>query len=494
MAEISRIVSVTTSVRAAGVTTRDFGRTLFITDDDTLAARGAYRFRVYPSATAVAEDFASTSEVVKAANVYFAQSPAPRPLVVARFSSSDAAHRFVGGESTKTEADLLEGLQAITAGELDLGGGAVSTINLSGASDLGGVATALQAALRGGANSALDNAVVTYASRQFTITVPYSTTYTPMLPTGDLAEALFLSTDLGGLLFEGGAGELIADALTGIEQADSSWHFVTLQASLETSANSLAVAEWVEARQYMYSAGESGAAALVPNEETSVGAQLHALKRQKTFVTWSGTAGDYKPLAVAGTAGTVNYEGSNTIKTLKFKSLSGVTADNLSATELGELERKRVNSYVPYAGEGIFAEGTCAAPGVWIDVRQFLNWFQNAVQSETFSLLNASPRVPQTEPGIATLRNVIDTVCQRAVRNGAIAHGVVSEGLRSQIGAVFGDDTFEATLSRGYIIHIGDLAEQSSADRSARKSPPVQVFLKGSGAIHSVEIAVTFEN
>ena len=53
---------------------------------------------------------------------------------------------------------------------------------------------------------------------------------------------------------------------------------------------------------------------------------------------------------------------------------------------------------------------------------------------------------------------------------------------------------FEGVLPTGYLIYIAPLASQAQSARDARVAPSISVFLKGSGAVHFVDIDLTFEN
>ena len=69
--DISSIVRVTAQIAPQGVLRRDFGRTLFLTTDDTLGVSGADRVRVFASMDDVAAVFEPDREPYKAASIYF---------------------------------------------------------------------------------------------------------------------------------------------------------------------------------------------------------------------------------------------------------------------------------------------------------------------------------------------------------------------------------------------------------------------------------------
>ena len=184
---------------------------------------------------------------------------------------------------------------------------------------------------------------------------------------------------------------------------------------------------------------------------------------------------------------------------MNLRQLPGTLADDITATQKAELDRKMCNYYVPLfatgsPGANSYMPGTTFKSGVWQDVRYWLDWLVNAIQVDVFNLLYAAPRVPQTEPGITAIQEVIEAACKQGVDNGGIAPGTLSAANILDVKQTTGNLDFDGYLPKGYLIYAPPLSEQSQADRELRKSTPFKVWLKGSGAIHFVEIDLIFEN
>jgi len=81
------------------------------------------------------------------------------------------------------------------------------------------------------------------------------------------------------------------------------------------------------------------------------------------------------------------------------------------------------------------------------------------------TIVSGKPLLPQSEPA------------------GFIAPGVWNGGEVLNL-------TNGTTLDAGYIVMAEAVADQSQADRDARKAPPIYVCIKTAGAIHYVTIAV----
>ena len=491
--EIADVVRVTASVRPRGVIRKDLGRTLLLTTDDTLGAAGASKVGTYARFDDVSEVFASGTAPYEAAKIYFAQSPFPRNLVVGRWADADADTVIRGGAP-----ETLAELNAITAGRFGFEGAPTvfGNLNLSGANTFDAAAATIQAAVRQVSGDAGATVVYSASPQRFIITLPDQGN-TGLLIDQDghpsVAGELGLTAATGATYAQGADAETIEAALDAITDIDDSFYFVALEAALNDTDSVLAVSAWVAANPYMFAAEANAAGVLTAQETASYAAQVSALQSARTFITWSDNP-DYKALSVAARFSSVNFASPGSLITGKFKTLPGTLSDALTATAKQELDRKQVNHYSPYGGDNIYAEGYTVQPGIWIDVQYWIDWFTNAVQVDVYNLLRSSPRVPQTLPGIAVISEVIEGVCRQGVANGGIAPRSISPGMAADIRQATGDDEFDGELSNGYLVYSSPLSEQSQSERETRKSPPFRVWLAGAGAVHFVDINLTFEN
>ena len=227
-------------------------------------------------------------------------------------------------------------------------------------------------------------------------------------------------------------------------------------------------------------------------KQRAFAARLSAVQSERTFLIWSATA-DYKAVSMAGRLSSVAFSQAGSLITLAYKSLPGCTPDVLTATQRSELDRKNLNYYRAISGKNLVIGGSTLKPRTWVDVRYWVDWVKDAIRTDVFNLLTTSRRIPQTQTGITAIRDTITSVCEQGVRNGGIAPGQVSPALQARIAQAIGGD-FEGFLPNGYLIHIEPLSTQSQTSRDAREAPPISVFFKGSGAVHFVDIDLTFEN
>ena len=491
---ISDIVRVTASIQASGVTRREFGRALFVTTDTTLPAAGEGRVRSFASLEEIESVFGSGTQPRLAATAYFGQNPRPRNLIVGRWINTTASTRFVGTTPDDAPADLTESDYSFT-----LNGITVSAINLASATTTTAVATAIQTRVRAADTSFNTNGaevVVAFENGVYEISFPDGRTLdTQTIGNAGAGNNLAPLIGLDDATYVQGAPAepSITDALSAFAGIDSSFSFVTVENQQATNASVMTgIAGWVNTRNLLFSAQSFDPDALTQGDSTSIAYQLSQLQLARTFVTHS-TSTDYKCMAIAGVLASVNLGQPNSLITAKFRTLQGFAADDYTTTQRNVLDGKRINYYTTFGNNPIYAEGVTLKSGLFIDTQLWLDWAANAIQTAIWSQLLNSRSVPQTAAGVASIRSSIVSTLDEGVVNGGIAPGQVSPDFTRDIRETTGSQDFDGFLSSGYLVHIGSLAAQSQTDREERKLPPVKCWLKGSGSIHSAEIALSFE-
>ena len=499
MPEIGDIVRITSTIAPLGALRKEFGVSLLLTSDaSVLGAGGPSKIRQYGNHRSVASDFGSNTEPYKAAERYFSQEPVPKKLVIGRWAHVNVPTTIKGGE-----APSLEAIKKISDGSLKINSDQFTGIDLSSSANLAAVATTLQTALRAGDNAALDDLEVTYDAdtKGFIISSP---TYLriPRAAEKSITNGVQDGTDLsaflkldaeGSLYQEGHEAETVKDALAAIEVLNQEFYFVLAESSFNGTPNMAAVSEWANANKYMPFLESNEAGVLTTGDAVTEAAKLSATTPQRTALFYSEEA-DYKAVSAAARLSGVNMTGVNSIITLNLKALPGCTPDYISQGQYAELQRKNINFYSRIGANNALTDGRTLSPGIWIDVRYWLDWFVNATQVDVYNALYSSGRIPQTAAGVAVIHEAIETVCRQGVRNGGIAPGIVSPTMKGNIQTAIGDSEFDGLLSNGYLIYSTPLAEQSQTQRDERASPPFRVWLKGSGAIHNLDIDITFEN
>ena len=446
-------------------------------------ATGAGRLKTYTDIASVGKDFLTTSEPYLAAQRYFSQDPFPKALIVGRWAKGNVSSEIRTGKITGTvpPAALKQ-----SNGSFRILGTNVTGINSASTTSWTAYATLLTSAING---TALSGFTVEWDAANTRFNFKHATY-------GDLSDLLTTATtsvgsDFSALLMGtaatgatsilGSAATTLAAGLDAIEDLDSSFYFVTIEKGENDADASADLDEWVAARSYHAMLETNSSDTLVTGESTSKAAEISANESARTCLSYS-SAEEYLSMSVAARLSAVNLNGSNSLITLNLKQMPGVDPDiDLSATQIAELIRKNINYYTKLGSSSVYRDGRNLKPGIWTDVRFFLDWFVNACQVETFNTLYSSNRIPQTPAGIATIKEAIIGVCRDAVRNGGVAPGQVAASTKADIISVTGNSDFDGYLANGYLVHAGSIADQAQSEREARKSPAFRVFLKGSG-------------
>ena len=403
-------------------------------------------------------------------------------IVVLTVGPSSTAYTVTVSDGTDTEVAAL-----YWPFRLELLGTESLVINTKGLTTLEAVAAAIQSAfvtrITGGLSVSASNGTLIVSLPPQDLGVGFTDS--------DESRVLGLSPQVGARMFDGADSETITQALDRLAQIDPDFYFVTLAEGIVDTDDVLEAAEWAASNDRFLLADSHEERALDPADTTSVIARLAAPRSPSASAIWSRTS-DYKAVSLAARFGAVNFEGVQSLITAKFRRLYGTVPDDLTPTQAAALRERGVNWYSNVGGTPIIQEGTSF--GGWIDVQVFLDWLVTRIRENLFNALRSANRVPQTDDGIAALKEAAEDICAQGVRNGGIAPGTLAETEANAIRLATGNPDFTGFLSNGYLVHVLPVAEQPQADREARKAPPVSVWLKGSGAVHFVDIGLVFES
>lgn len=180
-----------------------------------------------------------------------------------------------------------------------------------------------------------------------------------------------------------------------------------------------------------------------------------------------------------------NWNGSATASTEQMKNLANVLPDpGINQTILNTCETVGVDVYANFGPlPKVFSTGgNTFADQVW-----GLIWLAGELQVAGFNAIATTPtKIPQTEQGIATLRNAYTKVLEQGVVNGFLAPGAWNSPV------TFGDPAtlITAVANLGYFVYTQPVAQQSQTARVARQAPVVQIAAKLAGAVHSSSVIV----
>ena len=166
-----------------------------------------------------------------------------------------------------------------------------------------------------------------------------------------------------------------------------------------------------------------------------------------------------------------------------------IVSEDLSQTVINACKTVGLDVYVAIKSTPLVPLVLTSGANDFVDNVYNLIAFIDAVQSDVATLITGTPtKIPQTTPGINSIVDQAEKTTRRFAKAGFIAPG---EWLSPN---TFGNvDTFKRNISEfGYYWMAGSLADQSSTDRSARKSPPLMCAIKYAGAVNSAEIIIQF--
>jgi hypothetical protein len=453
------------------------------------------RLRSYLSLSAVAADFGTTAPEYYAAAAYFGQSPQPATLAIGRWAKTAVAGSLKGGLLTASQ-QTLSTFTAISNPSFDISidgtNKQIAPASFATAQNLSGVAALITTAL----NTAAPGASCAWNANYNRFEIYSGTTGAASSVGFAVAPSLGSKTDVSALLgltsaFGNGvyqapgiaaetavAAATLFDANFGMQ-----WYALTIPEAV--SADHLAVAAYIEGanNKHIYGVSSQDASILSSVSTTDIAYQLKALAYRRTITQYSSNSA-YSVASLLGRILTVDYTGNNTVITLMYKTEPGVVAETLNATQIAALEGKNCNVFVAYNNSTAIIEPGVAASGDFLDIITGTDWLALRIQNDLYNLLYTSPtKVPQTDAGSTQLVNVIEAAMSQAVRNGLCAPGVWDQ-------AGFGALAMNDFLPKGFYIYAPPVSQQAKSDRQARKSVPIQIAAKLSGAVHTVSVAI----
>ena len=281
--------------------------------------------------------------------------------------------------------------------------------------------------------------------------------------------------------FDAVTPETEAAAITACRAANEDW-YVACFAEDVTDANIALVAAAVEAfaipTMFVYATDTADVlTATTPNVMDT----LKDVGYNRSLGFYSTQS--YFAAGITGRIGGLNSMTANSAYTLAYKSMIGFTVEALTSTQLTYLKSYNGNAYTLFAKNYSFLVQGVMASGIHVDELYFQDLAKVLIQEDVIALLSTARVVPQTEDGVTQIISAISNACNELANMGFIATGIWTGTTVKNLAA--GD-----SVPGGYVIQADTIASQSSADRAARKAPPIYVCLKSSGAIENITIRV----
>jgi hypothetical protein len=257
----------------------------------------------------------------------------------------------------------------------------------------------------------------------------------------------------------------IAATISAISAEDDDWYALTIYD--KTPATITLAATTIEATKkiFGYSTEEADALAVTTTDTYAVNS---AANLDRTLGLWNEGDENFPEAAWFGrmlptTPGSATWA---------YKTLSGVTASNLTATEEVNLGGKNANWYQELAGishttGGDPKMGGIMASGEFIDVIRGIDKLSARIQERILFQLVNLPKIPFTNSGVSVVTNEIS-----AELNTSIAEGLLTADPLPQVNAPL-------------------VSEISVLDKANRCLPDVTFQATLAGAVHKVAIQGT---
>lgn len=394
MASLDRIATVNISLATAGIGRGTFSIPLIAAPH----ASWADLVRAYESADDATDDNLPPS-VVKQLTAVFSQTPRPRQVKVGRLSIAKVA---------------IKASELVSLGVYSLKiNGTLVTFTASASPTAATIATGLAAAITTAAIAGVTAAAVTGV-----VEITFSGAIKPLTSFTKLEFDVITPSAVAGI---------VGTDLTAINQADPEWYM--LQMNERTAQRVKDAAEWIEARDKMFSLASADSDILNQSLSTDLFSFLKTTNYSRTFGLYDTQAATQYPDS-AWVGAVVTYQPGS--ETWALKRLNGVATSNLSATDYNTIKVKNGNSFERYSGSNssssiaLTMDGRTFS-GEWIDVIRFRDWLKNTIQANITQLKVNRPKVPYTDQGIQLIVNSLRASLMEGVRAGGIAPDELDE-------------------------------------------------------------------
>ena len=496
--EITEFANVSISVSPTGVAGGNFGILGFLTteDDAFLTGKGitaAERARAYTSLASVGGDWSTSSEVYKAANSFYAQTPTPTDFVVlVNFSTSQKAILLGGGSDSP--AELVEDSSNWASEEVD---GELLAFTLDGTSisvDASGISAAspvsydsIATILTTLVSGVLTGAVVSHNGYQFVVkgaTAGASSGAVIAASDTPAARALGLTQasarTVSGINAETATASLANVVGNGTEFIGLVTHKMFRDAAYSDNTGNSAVdiAVWAEGNKKIFCNTTNDLTTLTNGSTSCVAAKLKDKTLRFSLTTFSRNVNSYPSASVFGRAASVNFSAIGSTITLNLKQMPGVSAEDLTPAEYGALKSYYASAVVKIGKTVNAYTNSRMASGSWLDTTHGLLWLENRCEVDMFNLIYVNnTKIPYTQAGINTVVATLERSLRSAVRNGLCAPGYLPDG---------------TYLPEGFIVQSVSLQDTASSDKSNRLYSGLSFKMVGAGALHEVETSGQF--
>lgn len=477
----SEIVTVLPSVLGAGGTAMALNAVI-ISDDVKFVAKE------YSNADAVGNDYGTTSDKYKFAQIYFngftGSTVKPSALFVSKYSAVDSAAKLTGASLRSMSLDQLKAITGAISVTIN-GVLKTGTVDLSAATSFSNAATLIATAL---------TAAVTFDTQLQSFVIASGTTGATSsisFATGAAAEALAL-TELTGAQLDNVT--TVDTATTAMKRLTNyTLNLSTIVAETSTALNDniqKEIATWVSLQNHRYWLVKYGEepTALIANNTTNFAGWV----AENNVADVTCVYGTFEHAALcAGYAASLNFSELNGRTTMDFRSTSTLAPSVTNVDDANALESNGYAYYGAFATANdrfIFLRNSIVSGEFkWVDAYLNQIYFNSQLQLAQITGLIANKSIPYNEVGKSKVRASAQDPINEMLNFGGIQTGVIlSEQQKSIINNEAGVDAATIIFNQGYYLMIRDATAQV---RAARGSFPIKLWYTDGGSVHSINIA-----
>ena len=214
------------------------------------------------------------------------------------------------------------------------------------------------------------------------------------------------------------------------------------------------MAGWVEANKKLFITASSDADIIDTTDASdtaTIAATIKAAAYDRTGVMYSADPSAFPDAAWFGKQLPTDPGAS----TWAFKTLAGITFDNLTDTQSKNAHDKKCSTYERIGGVNITFEGWVGS-GEYIDIIRGIDWTESEMVAAIFARKVNLPKIPYTDAGVTVIEAEIKNVLQTGVDVGLYTDDPAPSVIVPLVSSVLAADkvsrtlnnvTFEATLA-----------------------------------------------
>jgi hypothetical protein len=278
------------------------------------------------------------------------------------------------------------------------------------------------------------------------------------------------------------SGEAIEAALT---DAIGKFQFYGIAIDRTMSdADALKVAAWGETEIALFGRQSSDANILLPGNTSNFATSLQQYDRSFAFARETDL-NDYPEVAVLSRMLAIDPRLPNSAITIGTQPLTGITPSRFTYQQFLAITTKNANVYQVIGPNPVVFLGTMAN-GLFIEDQFIVDWLQSYITQRAINGIERAKRVPQTNAGMNYLVGWLDIGLVQIVDSGFLAPGTWDAA------TIPGVVTQGEPLNKGYKIVVADISTLTPEQRAAGFGSNIAIVLKGSGAIHQLNIYMPF--